>query len=312
MRGNKVYPCDLHGHTNRSDGADTPKEFIDRAAMRGVKIAAITDHDIVPPEFVAVDGCQVELAEYGRLRGVQVIPGIEISCETFVDDVHLVCLGCDWKDPYFQELEQFTVRSKVGGYRELVKRLGDRGMLIDWQELLEANGGIPEERIQKKMIFEMMARKGYVKSWSEAKLLVKGDPELSVKRAKPDTAETIRAVHRIGGLVILAHPYLIEEPVSYGGREMSRAEFIELLIDAGLDGIEARYTYDKTSYGGTLTKEEIFRRVIEAYRGRVRIISGGSDYHADRKKGVKNPRDIGECGLTEEEFYGNPYLRKLV
>ena len=70
--------------------------------------------------------------------------------------------------------------------------------------------------------------------------------------------ETIRAVHRTGGLVILAHPYLIEEPVSYGGRELSRAEFIDLLINAGLDGIEARYTYDKTSYGGTLTKEEFY------------------------------------------------------
>ena len=44
------YECDLHGHTNRSDGNDSPVEYIRHAVHRGVKILAITDHDIVPPE----------------------------------------------------------------------------------------------------------------------------------------------------------------------------------------------------------------------------------------------------------------------
>lgn len=83
---------------------------------------------------------------------------------------------------------------------------------------------------------------------------------------------------------------------------MSRQEFIEVLIEAGLDGIEASYTYDKTSYGGTMTKDEIKKEVIERYADRGLIISGGSDYHADGKKGVKNPREIGECGITREDF----------
>ena len=68
------------------------------------------------------------------------------------------------------------------------------------------------------------------------------------------------------------------------------------------NGIEASYTYDKTSYGGTMTKDEIKKEVIERYAGRGLIISGGSDYHADGKKGVKNPREIGECGITREDF----------
>lgn len=46
-----VYACDLHTHTTRSDGADTPKEVISRAALKGIRILAITDHDIVPEEF---------------------------------------------------------------------------------------------------------------------------------------------------------------------------------------------------------------------------------------------------------------------
>ena len=36
------YECDLHGHTNRSDGNDSPVEYIRHAVHRGVKILAIT------------------------------------------------------------------------------------------------------------------------------------------------------------------------------------------------------------------------------------------------------------------------------
>ena len=50
------YECDLHGHTNRSDGNDSPVEYIRHAVHRGVKILAITDHDIVPPEMIELGG----------------------------------------------------------------------------------------------------------------------------------------------------------------------------------------------------------------------------------------------------------------
>ena len=51
-----------------------------------------------------------------------------------------------------------------------------------------------------------------------------------------------------------------------------------------------------------MTPEEIKREVTETYAKRGLIISGGSDYHADGKKGIENPRDIGDCGITPEDF----------
>ena len=69
-----------------------------------------------------------------------------------------------------------------------------------------------------------------------------------------------------------------------------------------LDLMGSKLLTHKTSYGGTMTKDEIKKEVIERYAGRGLIISGGSDYHADGKKGVKNPREIGECGITREDF----------
>ncbi len=297
------YECDLHGHTNRSDGNDTPQEFILHGKERGVKIMAITDHDVIPPEMVNVDGREIKTVDYAKEQGVNVLFGIEISCETWIDDTHLVCFGCDWDDKFFKELDVFTIKSKIGSYKKLAEALTEKGMAISWEEILDNNGHpVLEEQVQKKMLFELMARKGYMPNWQEAKLYVKNAKDIMIKREKPDAISVIKEVHRMGGIVILAHPYLISEPVSYQGKEITREEFIEILIEAGLDGIEASYTYDKTSYGGEQTASEIKKEVEDKYRKRGLIISGGSDYHADGRKGVKNPREIGECGITEEEF----------
>ena len=67
------YECDLHGHTNRSDGNDSPVEYIRHAVHRGVKILAITDHDIVPPEMIELGG--------GRLRPTQKVLELNFSEE---------------------------------------------------------------------------------------------------------------------------------------------------------------------------------------------------------------------------------------
>ncbi|MBL6633788.1 MAG: phosphatase, partial [Thermoleophilia bacterium] len=37
--------CDLHMHTNRSDGSHDPAHLVEYAAGRGVDLLAITDHD---------------------------------------------------------------------------------------------------------------------------------------------------------------------------------------------------------------------------------------------------------------------------
>ena len=308
-----VYDCDLHGHTTRSDGNDSPREFIQNAAARGVKIIAITDHDVVPPKTVQ-DGTQVhEIKEYAAAYGVTFIPGIEISCETNIEDVHLIGFGCKWEDTFFRELDAFTMKSKIRSYKRLVQKLCQYGMPLTWEEILENNGNpIAESAIQKKLIFNKLAEKEYVKDWSAAKLLVKKERSLCVNREKPDAKEVIRRIHEQGGIAIMAHPYLISEQVYYQREYLSRSDFIEELIGAGLDGIEARYTYDKTSYAENRSKAEIYQEIMERYGERLKVISGGSDYHADYKKGVLNPRDMGECGLTEKEFMDTPKLRQLL
>ena len=315
------YPVDLHTHSTRSDGADTPQQLIDHAASLGMKIIAITDHDIRPPKEIPVEAADagnralVDPVDYAWSRGLRLLRGIEISCETTAEDCHLVCLGCNWEDPFFDDLERAVVESKIGSYQELVRRLDADDMHMTWEEVLE-NGGNPvaEEQVQKKMIFELIARKGYQKDWSSAKLMVKNTPSYQILREKPDPVQVIRQVHCCGGIVIMAHPYLVNEPVCLPSGTMDRAAYIDRLIEAGLDGIEACYPYSKTSYGGSMTPEQIESEVRERYSGRVAIISGGSDYHADFRKGVSpaKARIIGESGITLEYFQQNPLLQKVL
>ena len=331
------YLVDLHTHSTRSDGADTPQQLIDHAAALGMKVIAITDHDIRPPKEITVEAADVgngalmektvmektdagdsilaDAVDYAWSKGLQLLRGIEISCETTAEDCHLVCLGCDWEDPFFDTLEQAVVESKIGSYRELVRRLDADGMHMTWEEVLE-NGGNPvsQEQVQKKMIFELIARKGYQKDWSSAKLMVKNTPSYQILREKPDPVQVIRQVHRCGGIVIMAHPYLVNEPVRLSSGTMDRAAYIDRLIEAGLDGIEACYPYSKTSYGGSMTPEQIEDEVRERYSGRVAIISGGSDYHADFRKGVPpaKARIIGESGITLEYFQQNALLQQVL
>ena len=331
------YPVDLHTHSTRSDGADTPQQLIDHAAALGMKIIAITDHDIRPPKDILVetagagndspmekavlekteagDSVLVDAVDYAWSKGLHLLRGIEISCETTAEDCHLVCLGCDWEDPFFDSLERAVVESKIGSYRELVRRLNADGMYMTWEEVLE-NGGNPvaEEQVQKKMIFELIARKGYQKDWSRAKLMVKNTPSYQILREKPDPVQVIRQVHRCGGIVIMAHPYLVNEPVRLPSGTMDRAAYIDRLIEAGLDGIGACYPYSKTSYGGSMTPDQIESEVRARYSDRIAIISGGSDYHADFRKGVApaKARIIGESGITLEYFRQNVLLQKIL
>ena len=305
------YPCDMHCHTVRSDGNDTPRELIDNAARLGLHAVAITDHDVGPPPCLTTEeGSEIDPVEYARQRGVILVPGYEFSCDTHVDDVHICGYRLDWGHPALLAEVEAARRSKAAAYEELCRRLTEMEMPVDWEaDVLGyvrpdgARATRKAEEVQRKHIFEVMAARGHAATWSEAKILVRDNPDLNVPRRKIDPCEAIALIHRCGGIAILAHPYLIDAAIEVRGRPArSRSEYIDGLFDAGLDGIEARYTYDKTTYKGSLAPEQIEREVRDQYARRAGFFSGGSDYHADHKKGAKQVRYLGERGLSVAEF----------
>lgn len=297
-----MYKCDLHTHTTVSDGKDTYEELLLAAKNRGLNVVAITDHDKVPLNVIIVNGREISPVEYAKSLGVKLIPGIEYSCDTQIEDVHIVGLGCDFSYEGFEKANEDIKKGKIKSYRVFAEQVG-----IEWNKVVEACQG--EENVQKKRIFELMAEAGMVQSWKEAKLMAQSNEKLkSIKREKISPKSAIELIHAAGGIAILAHPLLIDEKLPQG---KTREEYIEEIIGFGIDGIEAAYPYSKTSYKGNLTDDEAESYIREKYEGRVKIMSGGSDYHNDARSGIVNGRELGEKGISQEYFDLNELLRKL-
>ncbi len=98
---------------------------------------------------------------------------------------------------------------------------------------------------------------------------------------------------------------LIDEIVFKDGKEMTRWEYIDTLSKPGWTESKAGTPTTKRAARTNARREEIWQDVLGHYSGRL-LISAGSDYHADVKKGTKNQRELGKCGLTIEEFMAIP------
>jgi predicted metal-dependent phosphoesterase TrpH len=275
-----------------------------------MRAIGMVDHDTGPALTVEEGDSKLGIKEFAASRGLELVLGDEFSCDSQVDDVHIIGYELDWDSPAFLKEVERAKQSKADAYRQLCEVLTEEGMPLDYgQDILIYTDlqGIqrhrtPEE-VQRKHIFEAMARKGYAASWSEAKLMVRDNPRLNVPRKKVSPLEAINIIKGGGGLAVLAHPYLIDEQVDSEilGR-VTRLEYIDKLIEAGLDGMESCYTYDKTTYKGTLSRQQVQQEVESRYKGKVRFFTGGSDYHNDAKKGAANPRLIGEAGISYRQF----------
>src|SRR3972149_9228862 len=89
------YPIDLHTHSLRSDGAYEPGEVVRRAAARGVRILALSDHDTLAGVADAPGA--------GAALGVRIIPATELNTESDWGDVHGLGYFLDPADAALEE-----------------------------------------------------------------------------------------------------------------------------------------------------------------------------------------------------------------
>jgi len=123
---------DLHTHTDRSDGTESPGDLVRRAHAHRIDVLGLTDHDTTEGWADAV--------EVADELGIVLVPGIEISC-TFVGyGVHL--LGY-LPDPTYQPLAAELQRVLDGRNSRLpatLARLRDLGIDIDVHDVRRVSG----------------------------------------------------------------------------------------------------------------------------------------------------------------------------
>lgn len=268
--------ADLHTHTVNSDGTYTVEEVIQQGAEKGLKVLAITDHD-------TVDGLldDEKIKEYEKKYGIEVIKGIEMSCNLNGKDVHILGYFLNLKDKDFlKELERIAeIRNERN--EKIIKKLADLNVPVTREELNEVVQG---NVISKAHFAEIMLKKGYVNCKSDAfkNYLGKGGAAFVEKRDyKP--ADAVDILRKNGAFISLAHPKLISENTD----EVEK--IIKDLIKHGLKGLEVNY------YSFSEKDKKIYRNLAEKYN---LVITGGSDFHG----GNRVESSLGKTGLNEEEY----------
>lgn len=100
---------DLHVHTTASDGNSTPSEVVKKAKEVGLSAIAITDHDTV--------GGIEEAIKEGERIGIEVIPGIELTCRDGYREFHILGYFLDYKSEKLidnlKSLELYKVKKSL-------------------------------------------------------------------------------------------------------------------------------------------------------------------------------------------------------
>ena len=219
---------DLHCPSNISDGVLPPAELVARAAERGVKFLALTDHD-------DLDGLE-EAARATSERGLQLINGVEISVSWRSHTVHVVGLNINPRDPALQAGLQ-NIREGRGQRARLMAdslaRCGIRGALEGAYRYAHN-----PEIIGRTHFARYLVEAGHAKDVRSVfkRFLVKGKPGY-VAHEWASLADAVQWITGSGGVAVIAHPgrYMA------GRKPMGRTSLRELLAEfvaLGGQGIE--------------------------------------------------------------------------
>ncbi len=256
--------ADLHCHTLASDGTLTPAELVKHADEIGLAYVAITDHD-------TVDGIK-EAADAAKNLEVKVIPGIEIATH-YTDkketEIHIVGLFIDPENKTLNDMLKSVVESRDKRNHNMVNKLCDLGLKIDYDELIAISGG---KIISRAHYARLLVSKGYVSDMYEAFSKYIGDGKKGfIKRTLPQPKEAIETIIAAGGVPILAHPTLYDMNYS------QIRKMVDEFMSYGLKGIETMYSTYTPDQEREITKIAKEKRLLP---------SGGSDFHGTNKKGI--------------------------
>ncbi len=244
---------DLHVHTSYSDGIFTPKEVIEYCKKVGVVAVGITDHD-------NIDGIEEALIE-GEKLGVEVVPGVEISCDfkdTFEEEIHILGYYIDYKDTNLKQKLKFFQEARQKRAYKIFHKLVSLGVPIKEEDVFKNS----IKSIGRLHFARVLKEKKIVSSIKEAfeLYLGYGKPAYETK-LKVSPQEAVSVIVEAKGIPILAHPYL----------EISMdAKSIKKLIEYGIKGIEVYHSKHPKNIIDELSL------LAEKYN---LLITGGSDCH---------------------------------
>ncbi len=263
--------ADLHMHSSFSDGVHTPSELVDIAKNAGLNIISITDHDTV--------GGVGQGIKAGQEKGLEVIPGIEISSVLGTFEIHILGYFIDISSPELLKFLEHLRKERIIRAKKIISRLNAHGFDISFEEVKNHAG---DETIGRPHIADLLLAKGYIKYFHEAfdKYLARNKPAFVEKaEVKPDDA--VKIIHTAGGLAVLAHPGSLPDNI------------INRIVRKKIDGIETLHP----SHSPARIKQ------LKQIRDKFSLLdTGGSDYHGNNRGMVLLPGDYSVSGLKVDKL----------
>ncbi len=256
---------DLHLHTTASDGRLTPKELINLAARKGLRVVAVTDHD-------STEGLGEALEAAKAFPQLTVIPGIELSTDIPGDEIHVLAYFVRHKDEELLATLRKFRQGRLERGKGMVEKLREMGLDIEWQRVQEIarDGAVGRPHVALALM-----EKGYVSQTNEAfeKYIGRNGPAY-VEREKLTPVEAVETITSWGGVAVLAHP----------------AQLLDL--DANLEDLKAAGLVGMEVYYAQYSEERIQELASTAAKHGL-LPCGGSDYHALDNPGERLPGTMG-------------------
>ncbi|MFD4816659.1 PHP domain-containing protein [Peribacillus butanolivorans] len=249
---------ELHCHTNISDGSCSFGELLEVAKSESIGHLAITNHDTTM-------GLQ-EMVEKGKEKGIEIIPGIEVSGYDFARGrrVHILGYFVEYGHKALEELCNPLIEKRNAASVKMVERIINAGYQITWEQVSKFRGG---NGVYKQHIMQALKEAGYTDSiYGDLykKIFSRGqngeEPGIAfIPMEYVDAVLAVKAIRAAGGVPVLAHP-----------GQYDSFEIIPALVEAGLEGIEVLHPHHGHA------EEE---RAIQ-YANQYKLIkTGGSDFH---------------------------------
>lgn len=253
---------DLQLHSTYSDGYLTPTEVVDFINAKGVKVAALTDHNTV--------GGLDEFRSACEARGIKAIAGLELYVKYKNKRLNFLWYNFDDRSPELHKLLRDTQVRRRKKVREALNKLVARGFKLKVEDILDDfNHYIPINQVVDRFLAvpENAAR---AKVELQTEILREGDVISSYFQNKENgyldntyvnLERILRLKKEIGGQIIFNHP---------GKYNQLKRPILETLKGLGVDGLEVlspHHSYGAIMYAQFMARELNF------------IETGGSDFH---------------------------------
>lgn len=262
---------DLHTHSSRSDGTDTPTALVAKAHHAGLTAMAITDHDTTSGW-----GDAARAADH---FGIRLLRGIELSTTNGEQSIHLLGYEPNPDNTELTALMQESLDSRDARTPKILAQINAAGYDLTFADVARhAEGSTPG----RPHVADALVDAGICRDRNDAfdRFLRRGAIGY-VHRTQPSVDRAIQVLVAADGVPVIAHPW---------GRKshVTEARFAELKA-LGLAGIEV----DHQEHDATAR---------DALRGIARnldlIVTGSSDHHGTGKTN----HELG-CNTTAPEQF---------